>query len=140
MTLPSAATRRGRRTGTDSGLSSIEAIFTIPAIITLILGIVQVGLWWYATQIAATAAQEAARAAAAYQAPADAGQTRGQDYLHTVQGSGGAALLHPAVRVTRGPATVTVSVSGQIVSLLPWVNPTITQQATAPLETYVPGR
>jgi Flp pilus assembly protein TadG len=122
----------------DRGIGTVEAVLTVPVIVLMILGAVQVGLWWYSRQLAETAAQEAARAARSYAASAGAGQAEGYSYLSKVDG-GGAALHNPSIQVTRGPQTVTVTVKGDIVSLMPWVSPTVTITVTSPVETYVPA-
>ena len=122
----------------DRGLGTVEAVLTVPVIVLMILGAVQVGLWWYSHQLAETAAQEAARTARSYASTADAGQAEGYRYLNKVD-SGGTALDHPAIHVTRGAKTVTVTVEGHIVSLVPWVSPSVSITVTAPTETYVPA-
>jgi Flp pilus assembly protein TadG len=135
-------TRLGRRLDRlrqgDRGLSTVEAVFTVPIIVLLVFGIVQTALWWYARQVASTAADEAARAARSYAANAAAGESRGKTYLGTVD-HGGNALRHPHVQVTRTAATVTVQVSGNVVSLVPFVSPSVTVTVTAPVERYVPS-
>lgn len=122
----------------DRGFGTVEAVLTVPVIVLMILGAVQVGLWWYSRQLAQTAAQEAARTARAYLSTADAGRAEGYSYLNKVD-SGGTALNHPSIHVTRGAKTVTVTVKGDIVSLVPWVSPTVSIAVTAPIETYVPA-
>ena len=122
----------------DRGFGTVEAVLTIPVMVLMILGTVQVALWWYSHQLAQTAAQEAARTARSYLSTADAGQAEGYSYLNKVD-SGGTALHHPAITVTRGAKTVTVTVKGDIVSLVPFVSPTVSIKVTAPIETYVPS-
>jgi Flp pilus assembly protein TadG len=122
----------------DSGFATVEALFTVPVMVLVIWAAVQVGLWWYGRQLAETSAQEAARAARAYAATAAAGQAEGYSYLGKVDGTG-TALHNPSIRVTRGAQTVTVTVKGEIVSLVPWVSPTVTITVTSPVETYVPA-
>jgi Flp pilus assembly protein TadG len=122
----------------DSGFSTVEAVLTVPAMVLVIWAIVQVGLWWYGRQLAETTAQEAARAARAYAANAAAGQAEGYSYLGKVDGTS-TALHNPSIRVTRGAQTVTVTVKGEIVSLVPWLTQTVAITVTSPLETYVPA-
>ena len=122
----------------DRGIGTVEAVLTVPVIVLMILGAVQVGLWWYSRQLAETAAQEAARTARSYAATAAAGQAEGYSYLGKVD-DGGTALHNPSIQVTRGAQTVTVTVKGDIVSLVPWVSPTVTITVTSPVETYVPA-
>ena len=122
----------------DRGFGTVEAVLTIPVMVLMIVGTVQIGLWWYSHQLAQTAAQEAARTARSYLSTADAGQAQGYSYLNKVD-SGGAALHHPAITVTRGAKSVTVTVKGDIVSLVPFVSHTVSITVTAPIETYVPS-
>ena len=122
----------------DRGFGTVEAVLTVPVIVLMILGAVQVGLWWYSRQLAETAAQEAARAARSYNSTAGAGQAEGYSYLSKVDGDS-TALRNPSIRVRRGARTVTVQVKGHIVSLVPWVSPTVTITVTSPVETYVPA-
>lgn len=126
------------RAGDDRGIGTVEAVLTVPVIVLMIVGAVQVGLWWYSRQLAETAAQEAARAARSYNATAAAGTAKGYSYLSKVDGSG-SALHNPSIQVTRGAQTVTVTVKGDIASLVPWVSPTVTITVTSPIETYVPA-
>lgn len=122
----------------DCGIGTVEAVLTVPVIVLMILGAVQVGLWWYSRQLAETAAQEAARAARSYAASAAAGRAEGYSYLSKVD-AGGTALRNPSIKVTRGAQTVTVTVTGDIVSLVPWVAQAVTITVTSPIETYVPA-
>lgn len=124
--------------GNDRGFGTVEAVLTVPVIVLILLAAVQIGLWWYSHQLAQTAAQEAARTARSYLSTADAGQAEGYSYLNNVD-SGGTALHHPAITVTRGAKTVTVTVKGDIVSLVPFVSPTVAITVTAPIEIYVPS-
>ena len=122
----------------EHGISTVEAVLTIPVIVLIILGATQIALYYYSHQLARTAAQEAARTARSYLSTADAGQAEGYSYLNKVD-SGGTALHHPVVTVIRGGKSVTVTVKGDIVSLVPFVSPTVTITVTAPIETYVPA-
>ena len=141
MRIVSRVRRRVRElhaAGDDRGIGTVEAVLTVPVVVLMILGAVQVGLWWYSRQLAETAAQEAARTARSYAATAAAGRAEGYSYLSKVD-AGGTALHHPSIQVTRGARTVTVTVKGDIVSLVPWVSPTVTITVTSPLEAYVPA-
>lgn len=141
MNILSRLRRRVRKqhaSDNDRGFGTVEAVLTIPVIVLMILGAVQIALWWYSRQIAETAGQEAARTARSYLSTADAGQAEGYSYLNQVD-SGGTALHNPSIHVTRGAKTVTVTVTGDVVSLVPWVSPTVTITVTGPVETYVPA-
>ena len=122
----------------DAGLSTLEAIFTVPVIMLMILGIVQAGMWWYARQVALTAAQEGARAARAYQATNEDGTAKATTYLREVDRGTGSILNDPEVSVRRDGNTVTVEVRGQVVSLVPGVSVSIDVTSTGPAEVFVP--
>jgi Flp pilus assembly protein TadG len=126
-----------RRCADDRGIATLEALFAFPVMVFLVLGIIQTAMWWYDRQVAATAAQEAARAARYYTSTAADGQQRGYDYLQLVQGKG-KGLRNARVDVTRTATTVTVTVSGDTLGLVPWVHPHISESATGPVERYVP--
>lgn len=124
----------------DRGLALLESVLTIPVAFVMILAVLQTGLWWYARQLAATAADQAARAARAYQAtPAD-GTRGGTTYLTQVDGHGSRVLLGPSITVERGASTVTVHVHGHIPALLPFLPTQVDEQVTGPIETFQPAR
>jgi Flp pilus assembly protein TadG len=119
-------------------LSTVEAVLTVPVMVAMVLAIVQAALWWYARQVAATAADEAARAAGAYSSTAAAGEARGAHYIATVDPSS-STLRGRQVQVTRTATTVTARVTGKAVSLLPFLTPQVRVTVTAPVERYVPS-
>lgn len=134
------AGRARRRVRDDSGLALLESVLTIPVAFIMILAVLQAGLWWYARQLAATAADEAARAARAYQAtPAD-GTRSGTTYIAQVDGHGSRVLLAPTITVDRGATTVTVHVHGHVPALLPFLPTQVDEQATGPIENFQPAR
>lgn len=132
-TLPTEQTRDD-----DEGITTVEAILTVPVMVAMILAIIEVALWWYARQVASTAADEAARTARAYASTNAAGESRGASYLTTVD-PGNTTLRHPHVHVTRTATTVTVQVTGQVVSIVPFLTPDVSVTVTAPVERYVPA-
>lgn len=134
------AWRRVRDEDNDRGLALLESVLTIPVAFVMILAVLQTGLWWYARQLANTAADEAARAARAYQAaPAD-GTRSGTTYLAQVDGHGSRVLLDPTITVDRGATTVTVHVHGHVPALLPFLPTQVDEHATGPIESFQPAR
>src|SRR4051794_25511254 len=122
----------------DAGLSTLEAVFTVPVIMLMILGIVQAGMWWYARQVALTAAQEGARAARAYEASNADGAAKANSYLSQVDGGTGSILNDPQISVRRSGDTVTVEVRGHVVTLVPGLSVSIDVTSTGPAEVFVP--
>jgi Flp pilus assembly protein TadG len=131
-----APTPGDERIVADDGMSTVEAVFTVPVMVTMVLAIVQAALWWYAHQLAATAADEAARTARAYASTAAAGQLRGTNYLGTVDPDS-STLRTRQVTVTRNATKVTVRVTGEVVSIVPFLSPHVDVTVTAPVERYV---
>ncbi len=116
----------------DRGSASVELTVLFPALLALLFIVVQAGLHYYARSVALAAAQEGARAAAAQTATAAAGQDAASAFVARA----GAELLAGAqVRAARTADTVTVSVTGTSLSLVPgYAGFPISQRATAPVE------
>jgi Flp pilus assembly protein TadG len=129
--------RRGGREP-DAGLATLEALFTIPVILLMIFGILQTAMWWYARQVALTAAQEGARAARAYDATDADGVAKATSYLSQVQGGSAPVLANSQVSMQRSANTVTVRVRGHVVSLVPGLSVSIDVTSTGPVEVFVP--
>ncbi|MFF4649266.1 TadE/TadG family type IV pilus assembly protein [Streptomyces sp. NPDC001380] len=115
---------------------SVSLALVLPAVLVLVLLVVQASLWWYARQVALTAAREGAEAGRAHRAgPAD-GTARARAFLDRA----GTAVSDPRVSSDGSTAAVvriTVTVRAQ--SLLPGLDgQLITQHVTAPVERFVP--
>jgi hypothetical protein len=110
-----------------------------PFVLLAAIAVIQASMWYYARQIALTAAREGLSAARSYQAsPAD-GATRAQDVLSRTAGDS----LRGASVSTAGSngQRVRVQVSGIAQSMLPGVpGLRITQSASGAVERWtVPG-
>lgn len=105
------------RTRSDErGTAALELALVAPALMLLVLGVLQFGLWYNAENVARTAALEAARTAAAANGTAAAAQGRGFDVL----GAGlGQAATQQSVAVDIGADTAQVRVTARIAGLLP---------------------
>ncbi len=137
--VPTAVLRRWRSLRRDErGYGIVEMVITIPAMITLVMFVVQFALIWHARHVAQAAAEEGLRAGRAYQAtPAD-GQARAEQYLHALAGKLiSKPNVDPPVVVNN---TLTISVTGDVISLVPFADFHIHEQATGPIERFVaPG-
>lgn len=122
----------------DAGYNPLEAAIITPIIIVFTMLIVQFALLWHGRHVAEAAAQAAARSAAAYTSTAAVGQANGASYLAQVAPH---LLTGAAVRVDRGPQSVTVRVTATVTATVPSVIPfgtfTVTETATAPVEVFV---
>ncbi|MFI2373171.1 TadE/TadG family type IV pilus assembly protein [Streptomyces sp. NPDC018833] len=131
-----AALRRRRpRWSDDRGDAAIEMAIIFPVVVLFTLVVVQASVWYYAKQIALTAAREGVQAATAYQSTDGAGSARARVVLDRVAGD---SLLDPGVSTAGSSAErVTVTVTGRAPSLLPGVDGiTITQSASGARERW----
>lgn len=83
-----------RRPLDDRGDSSIQMAIVFPFVILLTIAVVQVSLWYYARNVALTAAREGVAAARVYESGPDAGAARAKDVLGRIAGN---SLLGPTV-------------------------------------------
>lgn len=117
----------------DRGSATLEWAILFPALLVLILAIVQAGLWYHARQIALSAAQEGVRAGRAEGAAAQAGL---DSALEFTQAHGRGLLVDVAVSEHSAPGEVRIRVSGQALSLVPGVPVTASQEAAGARERF----
>ena len=131
--LRARLTGRDPGRGRDRGSATVEALIIIPVAVLLTLLVVQFVLIWHGRHVAQQAAQSAARAAAAYQGSAAAGQDTGAGYLTVVAPS---LLPGRSVQVTRDAGQATALVHAQVLAVIPFVSFTVDEQASAPVEAW----
>lgn len=130
---------KGRRWHDDRGDASIQMAIVYPFVLLATIAVIQASMWYYARQIALTAAREGLAAARSYQAsPAD-GAARAQEVLGRTAGDS----LRGAGVSTAGSngQRVRIQVSGIAQSMLPGVpGLKVTQSASGAVERWtVPG-
>lgn len=129
----------GSRWHDDRGDSSVQTAIVFPFVLLAAIAVIQASMWYYARQIALTAAREDLSAERSYQAsPAD-GAARAQDVLGRTAGD---SLRGASVSTARSNGQrVRVQVSGIAQSMLPGVpGLRITQSASGAVERWtVPG-
>ena len=118
----------------DRGDATVEAVIIVPVIVVLTLLVVQFVLVWHGRHVAQAAAQTAARSAAAYQVQPTVGQAAGDEYLAEVAPN---LLPGRSVSVIRDATAVTVIVTADVLTVIPFAGFHIQEQATAPLEIFV---
>ena len=137
MTLTRPANRRpslGRRraAGRDHGSSTIEIVILMPAVLLLLFGIVQAGLFYNARNTANTAAQVGVLIARAENGSFAQGATATRNYLKQFDSLAGAQVGGGR---TANTATITVAVDAP--SVLPGLPlPQINASASAPVEAF----
>lgn len=105
-------------------------IMILPVVLTIFTLGLQAALLYQGRALAIAAAQEGARAAAAEHGTASAGISTAQTYLATST----AGLSGTSVTGSRGATSATIVVSTTTTSVIPFVNPRITQSASMPVE------
>ncbi|MGL5826822.1 MAG: TadE family protein [Nocardioides sp.] len=119
------------------GASLAQVVLTAPALLFLLMLIVQFGLMFHARNIAEQAAQEGAAAARHFNGTEGEGKDQALKLLESV---GTGTLKGRAVAVNRTGATATVTVTGTVVSVVPGFSGLlqISESAAGPVEQYVP--
>jgi Flp pilus assembly protein TadG len=125
--------RRLRRAlSDDRGAGPLEFVIIAPGVLLLLLASLQIAMWYIARSTAQTAAREAVRAERVYGAADNDGTLAADRYLST----GGDWLTHTGVTVTRSPTDVTVTVTGNALTLLPFVHVTATASDHGTIERF----
>ncbi|MFG2794164.1 TadE/TadG family type IV pilus assembly protein [Streptomyces sp. NPDC048419] len=130
--------RQGRRWRDDRGDTSIQMAIIFPFVLLATLAVVQASMWYYARQIALTAAREGATAARAYPSSPDDGAAQARSVLGRTAGD---SLTGYSVTAHSNGQRVQVQVAGTALSMLPGVpGLQITQSASGTVERWtVPG-
>lgn len=126
---------KGRRWREDRGDTSIQMAIIFPFVLLATVAVVQACMWYYARQIALTAAREGVSAARAYQSgPAD-GAAQAERVLERTAGD---SLNNYSVAVGSNGLRVRVQVSGTAMSMIPGVSGLqVSQSASGPVERWV---
>ncbi|MFC1405735.1 MULTISPECIES: TadE/TadG family type IV pilus assembly protein [Streptacidiphilus] len=128
-----AAALRGR-VKDDRGALSLELAFLAPVVMMLIFGVVQLGFYWYARDVALTAAQQGVETARLQGASLSEGSDRTWDLLHRTGGS----ITGTSVATSQDGNTVVVTVSGQVDCWIPGLTFPVSQTARAAKEQVTP--
>lgn len=129
---------QGRRWRDERGDTSIQMAIIFPFILLATVAVIQASMWYYARQIALTAACEGATAARAYQSSPGDGAARARAVLGRTAGD---SLHGYSVSASSDGQRVRVQVSGTALSMIPGLPGLhITQSASGPVERWtVPG-
>jgi Flp pilus assembly protein TadG len=114
----------------------VELVITMPALLLLVLLIMQFGIWAHAQHVALAAARDGAEAARAYGASEAAGHDRVATSLDRL---GPTILRDPRIEVTRTAQEVTVTVTAHAPSILGGLLTFgVKEQARGPVERFIP--
>lgn len=131
MTAPSRA--RPRERGPESGAATTELVLATPALLLMLMLLVQFGLWYHAVHVARAAAQEGARAARVEGGTGAAGEARARDFLEDVAPR---LIVAPEVIAERDLDQVHVEVRGQVIEVVPFIDLDVSGEAEGPTERF----
>ena len=117
----------------ERGSSSVEMVIALPLVLTVLFLAVQAGMWFYARSIALAAAQSGARTSSMLNSTLQAGLADAQSFATEV---GGTTLTGVTVTGDRSATSTTLTVTGHTVRLVPFMDLTVSQVATLPVERY----
>ncbi|KDA04568.1 hypothetical protein DC31_06285 [Microbacterium sp. CH12i] len=115
-----------------------STVVLILGTIFLVLGGLQVALWFNAVNVAQAAVQSGYSVARAYESNADAGKSTALQLIAGIPLS----LRDPSVSINRTADTVTVTVTGNATAVLPGIElllQPVTYTHTGPVERWVPA-
>jgi hypothetical protein len=126
---------RARWRDDDSGDASIQMVIVMPFVILFAVLIAQTAMWYYAREIAQTAAREGVSTGRTYHSSVGAGTSRASSVASDL-GSG--TLLGPRVSSAGSTADrITITVSGHAPSIIPGMSGiSISQSASGPRENW----
>ena len=114
-------------------MTAIEFVVVMAALVSLIFGAVQVGLWFYGRTVAEAAANRGAQAASAGGGTDATGQLAAENALSSLGPLGSS----PSVQVVEAGGDVTVSTSTSIVSIVPFL-PAVPVRASVVMHRELP--
>jgi Flp pilus assembly protein TadG len=133
MSTGSRARRLGHRLRHERGASSVEMVLALPIVLSVLFLAVQTGMWFYARSIALAAAQSGARTSAMLGSSLQAGLYDARSFAVRV---GGSTLSGVSVTGDRSATRTSVTVTGHTVRLVPYLDLSVSQTASVPVERY----
>ncbi|MGL5811292.1 MAG: TadE/TadG family type IV pilus assembly protein [Nocardioides sp.] len=137
------ASQTGRRRGSrdEHGASALEMALVAPGFLFLIFLAVQASLFFYGRNVAIQSAREGVAQLRLAQDPAAYDQISGEVASNTVRYAstiGRESLISPTAETAYDDAAgrVRVEVSGRVISLLPFLDLTVTEYAEGPVERF----
>lgn len=135
MTIPNRrrpVLGRGLRRRDERGIAAPEFVVVMPLVMLIFLMLVQWSVQLYNDRIVHAAAREAAVDAASWEGTEDAGRQTANEYL----ADSGSDLSNTSVKINVGATEVTVTVSGEVMTLLPGFTKRVSATATVPRERF----
>lgn len=116
----------------ERGIAAPEFVVVMPLVMLIFLMLVQWSVQLYNDRIVHAAAREAAVDAASWEGTEHAGRQSANEYL----ADSGSDLSNTSVKINVGATEVTVTVSGEVMTLLPGFTKRVSATATVPRERF----
>lgn len=136
MTKRLLATAAARLRRDDRGSVTVEMVYVLPVLFTLVLLLAQAAVWWHAAHIAQATAADAL-AVTRVQNGTTAGGKAEADRVLDQLGRGPLRSVH--VSVTRGSDRADVHITGTAGSVVPFLHLPVHAHAAGPVERFRPG-
>lgn len=117
----------------DTGTATVEAAILLPVLMLLTMLVVQAGIWFHANAVATTAANHGVDAARVQDGSANDGHEAATQFLDDP-----GVLRSPSIEVRRDAETASVTVSGDVASLMFGIPFSVSATADAPVERLLP--
>ncbi|WP_460834023.1 TadE family protein [Nocardioides hungaricus] len=131
-TKPATSSRRLGRQRNERGSVSIELVIVLPALFAVMFLGMQAALFYHARTVAIAAAQEGAKAAGGESGREADGVAAASSFI--VEAGGDDVLPGASATADRTATTVTVTIRGRSLSVIPGWNPVVVQTASLPVE------
>jgi Flp pilus assembly protein TadG len=125
--------RKKRAASGEAGVSTLEAVLVFPALLLLLMLIIQFALWYHASDLATAAAQDGTRAARVEGATASDGAAEANQLLDQ---TGRSILQGRQVVVERTTDMTRVEVRGACIELVPFLHLPVHAVAESPTERF----
>lgn len=122
----------GRPQRDERGSVSLELVILLPALFAVMFLGMQAALFYHARTVAIAAAQEGAKTAGGENGKEADGASAASSFV--VEAGGDDVLKGATATANRTATTVTVTVRGHSLSVIPGWNPLIVQSASVPVE------
>ncbi|MGH9187784.1 MAG: TadE/TadG family type IV pilus assembly protein [Acidimicrobiales bacterium] len=117
----------------DRGATAIEFVILVPVMVLLLMVVVQFGVYFHTRAVVTTAARHGVDDVRVLNGTADAATATTNQFLDQTAG----ALRNRSVTVDRNAAEATVTVTGDVLSLIPFVSFPVEVSVDAPVERIV---
>lgn len=119
----------------DRGSVTVEMLYVLPVLFTLVLLLAQAAVWWHAVHIAQATAADALSVTRVQNGTTADGQAEANRVLDQL-GRGPLRSVH--VHVTLGPDRAEIRISGTAGSVVPFLHLPVHAQVAGPVERFHP--